>query len=63
MNLGHTCDTACDMSRKALEDEELPLPTYPQPRKQSDTGADACLRTARQTVFAILIASAFLSPI
>jgi hypothetical protein len=51
------------MSRKALEDEELPLPTYPQPRKQSDTGADACLRTARQTVFAILIASAFLSPI
>jgi hypothetical protein len=27
MNLGQTYDTACDMSRKALENEELPLPT------------------------------------
>jgi hypothetical protein len=27
MNLGQTYDTACDTSRKALENEELPLPT------------------------------------
>jgi len=42
MNLGQTYDTVCDMSCKALENEELPLPTslptaYPR-RSQTHPG-------------------------
>jgi hypothetical protein len=43
MNLGQTNDTACDMSREALENEESPLPiscgrkmTRPCCRKKRD---------------------------